>query len=68
MHICYMLYVTSVTFKNMHIFIYIYKYYLGLTQDLNLEGDMDVSSSCSITNVKKHCSKIGLLSSVLYLL
>ena len=42
------------------VLVYIYKYYLGLIQDLNLGGDMDVSSS-SIANVKKHCSKIGLL-------
>ena len=43
------------------VLVYIYKYYLGLIQDLNLGGDMDVSSSCSIANVKKLCSKIGLL-------
>ena len=63
--ICCMLYLL---YLRICIDFYIYKYYLGLIQDLNLGGDMDVSSSCSIANVKKHCSKIGLLSSVLHLL
>ena len=39
----------------------------GLMQDLNLGGDMNVSSRWSITNVKKYCRQICLLCSVLCL-
>ena len=37
----------------------------GLIQDLNLGGDMYVSSCWRITNVKRYCRQIDLLCSVL---
>ena len=39
----------------------------GLIQDLNLGGDMNISSHWSITDVKKYCRQIGLLCSILCL-
>ena len=38
----------------------------GLIQDFNLGGNINVSSHWSITNVKKYCKQICLLSSDVY--